>query len=174
MPEYYRISKPGCGDWGVAYALDYDDILFLPYSGLVENWTPLHFELRDGGYADYLSSDICQRFCSERFRSLLDLHATEHDEIQWLETVIRKGSAERPYYILHFPNPPKVLDKRHTIFSVGDAVVKPILSKKKAVKHAIFSFPKDEGVCLFISEEVKSAIEAAGITGIEISRAPSR
>lgn len=172
MAEYYRISY--CEDeGGVAYALDHDDIIYLPYSGLVKDWQPLHFEIRDGGYADYLPSDICQRFCSEKLRLLFDSCKTEYDEIQWLETYIRKDEEERVYYILHFPNPPKkILDKKNTIYAARNHVVKPVLSQEHAAKHAVFTFPTNT-VYMFISEEVKAAIEAAGITGIEISRVPS-
>jgi hypothetical protein len=103
---------------------------------------------------------------------LLDRTASREDLIQWLRVIVRKGDQERSYYILHFPSPPDVLNKELTIFAGEDFVVKPVLSAHALRMHRVFSYPKNEGLPLFVAEEVKREIEAVGCTGLDLTPVP--
>jgi hypothetical protein len=91
--------------------------------------------------------------------------------LQWLEVAVRTQEEERRYYILHFPQPPDVLDKNKTIFA-GDFVVKAVLSTEAVVGHRVFGYPRCGCLRLFISEEVRTAIIEEQCIGMDISKAP--
>ncbi len=146
-------------------------IFFLPDTGFVESWQPLVLELRDGGFADYLASNLGCRLCSERLKGIFQSCASSDDELQWLAVEVHKGAEKRTYWVLHFPNPPDVLNWDKSILA-GDFVVKPVLSKDATSGHQIFAYPRAGKLSLFVAEPVKRAIEAAGCTGMELSRAP--
>jgi hypothetical protein len=144
----------------------------LPYAGYVDKWTVPTLKIQDGDYPDYLASNLGCRLCSERLKGLLSRHCSASDVLQWLEVRVQKDGQERVYYMLHFPIPPDVLHKTKTIFAGADFVVKPVLSKTAVGDHRVFTYPKNEGLPLFVSAEVKLAIEFLGCTGIEFSRVP--
>lgn len=186
MPLYYQILYGGVegGDdgYGVAYlpigqavggCFHAPRIFHLPYIGVVTEWKTLTLELRDGGYPDYLASNIGSRMCSTRLKDILQSLAAPIDELHWLPIEVTLGTESRPYWILHFPNPPDVLNKERTIFA-GCCVVKPVLAKEVVGNHQVFSYPRAGQLKLFVSEQVKRAIEAAGCTGGHFSRSAMR
>ena len=171
MTVYYQICFDEDGVFGVAKTIEKGDLFTLPYSGDVEGWQPLILDLIEGDFADYLSSNLGCRMCSKRLKDIFDAHASSDDKFQWLPVIVRRGIKQCIYSILHFPNPPDVLNKDKSIFA-GEFVVKPVLSKSAVGKHQVFSYPKAGELKLFVSKQVKIAIEAAGCTGLELSRAP--
>jgi hypothetical protein len=168
MECFYRILFQEDENLGVAFTRSPTELL-LPYTGRVENWISLGFELRDGDFPDYLANNLGCRICSSRLKDILERSASARDVLQWLEVRVQKGTQERLYYVLHFPEPPDVLDKRRTLFSGGDFVVKPVLSQAATAVHGVFTYPKNEGLPFFVSEKVKQEIERVGCTGLEFS-----
>jgi len=171
MSVYYKVLFDEEGVFGVAHTIEKGDLFTLPYCGVVENWKPLALELREGEFADYLASNLGCRLCSERLRNILQTHASSTDELQWLSVEVCRGMEKRAYAILHFPAPPDILNKNKSILA-GDFVAKPVLSKSSLGTHQVFSYPNAGELKLFVSEPVKRAIEAAGCSGLELSRAP--
>jgi hypothetical protein len=169
--DYYKVLFQDNETLGVGYTVEQRDLFFLPDSGRVENWQPINLVLRDGGFPDYLASNLGCRLCSEVLKRILDDGAAPADELQWLEVRVRKDTEQRPYYILHFPNPPDVLDKSRTIFA-GDFVVKAVLSIEKTKDHRVFAYPGCGCLPLFVAGDVNRAIQKHVCTGLEISRAP--
>ena len=171
MAKYFKVLFDDKGVFGVAHTVEKRDLFMLPYAGIVEDWQPMTLELRQGAFADYLASNLGCRLCSDRLRNILQSHSAPEDHLQWLAVEVRRGSQNRTYSILHFPNPPEVLNKDRSIFA-GDFVVKPVLSRDAIGCHRVFSYPKSGELRMFIAEPVKRAIEAAGCTGMELSPAP--
>lgn len=157
--------------FGVGRALAPDAWLSLPMAGMVQRWEPLQLELEGGQYPDYLASDLACRICSERLREILQNHASPLDSLQWLEAIVSNGADARQYFVLHFPQPPDILDARKTIFA-GDFVVKAVLSKHRVNGHHVFGYPNCGQLPLFISDQVRQAVERAHCTGMEIARVP--
>jgi hypothetical protein len=169
LAKYYRMFFLEDPKFGVAWTDSPTDIV-LPYLGQVESWIPPVLQLRDGEYPDYLSSSLACRLCSERLMNILQGCASENDNLQWLKVLVRRNGQEQVYHVLHFPSPPEVLNKQKTIFAGEDFVVKPVLCATAARDHQVFTYPKNEGLPLFVSQTVKNKIELAGCTGIEFSR----
>jgi hypothetical protein len=153
---------------GTAESLEELPLLLLPEEGFVNNWGPFVFELRDGRFGDYLACEISLRLCSQRLRDILQQKASPDDVLQWLDIQIRRGSEERQYFVLHFPEPRDVLDKEHTVYGANErSVIKPAFSKRLCEKYNIFPSPRKGGQGFFIRAQVKEAIEAAKCTGME-------
>lgn len=170
MTTYYQVLFDEDGVFGVAKTIEKGDLFTLPYSGAVEGWQPLMLDLIEGDFADYLSSNLGCRMCSKRLQDILEAHASSDDMLQWLPVIVRRGVEQRIYSILHFPNPPDILNKDKSIFA-GEFVVKPVISKSAIGSHKVFAYPKAGETKLFVNEQVKIAVEAAGCTGLELSRA---
>jgi hypothetical protein len=108
--------------------------------------------------------------CSEKLTRILQSEAHTTDGLQWLAVSVRKQRDECLYYILHFPDPPDVLDKQRSILAGDDFVVKPVFSRQLVLCHAVFAYPRNEGVALFVSEHVMRALQIAKCTGMEFQR----
>ncbi len=170
--KYFAIRYEDAEHFGTGQTVDKRPLFFPPYEGRIDDWQELVLDLRDGDYPDYLSSNYCGRICSERMRRILDESATKDDHLQWLSVKVRHRGEVRQYYYLHFPHPPDVLHPQKTIFAGKDAVVKPILRAEALAPHAVFTFPKDEGESLIVSEVVKNRILERALCGLELDRMP--
>lgn len=171
MKNYFELTY--CDEelyapFGVAYAPANTDAFLLPPTGeQIANWEPLEFELRDGGFADYLSNDLGARLCSESMRLVIDRNRSECDEIQWLPVSVRTPNGiARACFILHFPKNFDVFNKRASIMS-GDVMVEPVLDKDQTAQRNLFGFPSESGRTTYVSSHLKAAMEGAGLTGIE-------
>jgi hypothetical protein len=171
MTSYYLVSGRNDDILGVAYTVEKVGQIFLPGPGPVENWVERVFELRQGTFSDHLSTNFASRVCSERLRAILDSLASEDDKLQWLRIKVRSAEEELPYFILHFPEPPDVLEKEACILFDGQ-LVKPVFSRERLARHNVFTYPGKYVHSLFVSDGVKRSIESAGCTGIQFSRAP--
>jgi len=171
MLNYYRVLFQEEKGLGVGRILVGPERLDLPDQGRVESWVPIIMELKDGDFPDYLANDLGCRLCSERLRTIFEKSASSTDELQWLKVLVRNSVKEQTYFILHFSQPPDVLDKQKTIFA-DHFVVKPVLSRVLVGKHQVFGYPRCGPLKLFISHHVKSAVEEQGCTGMEIAKAP--
>lgn len=165
----FQILGSAHGVTGVA-SIVLPDIFRLPKLGRATNWNPVTLDLVDGEFADYLGSNLGCRLCSSRLKSILESHASDCDDIQWLPVVVQLGTIKKEYSILHFPNPPDILHKNKTIF-VDDFVVKPVFSADAIGQHQVFSYPRGGELPLFVTHAVKKAIESEGCTGMDIARA---
>jgi hypothetical protein len=170
MALYYQVLFDEKAVYGVAETVSKVGLFTLPYGGVVEDWQPLVLALREGEFSDYLSSNLGCRLCSDRLKGILQKCASPDDKLQWLAVEVHRGAEQRDYWILHFPVPPDVLNKGKSILA-GDFVVKPVLSEGAIGQHQVFAYPKAGEMKLFVAEPVKRAIEAAGCTGMELSRA---
>lgn len=174
MSRYFTVHLAEDDSLGVAELVNEDIERFCPpYRGRIRNWNPVMMRLCDGGFPDYLSSDLGGRICSERLKTILSQGASSKDVLQWLEVSVKTGRTVKNYHILHFPRPPCVLNADKTVFAGDDFVVKAVLCAKAIEPHSVFCYPKNEGIALFVSENVKQAIEKARCTGIDFYKAPA-
>lgn len=168
---FYAVLYHDADEIGVAYSAADSNLLFLPYSGTVEDWQGLKLSLHDGGFADYQPNDLGCRLCSSRLRDIFDNVKGRKDYFQWLDVILQTAQEERVYYIMHFPDPPDVLDRKSTIFA-DNFVVKPVLKPDRLTGHEVFTYPMNEGLPLIISDKIKAVLERENITGIEYRPIP--
>ena len=142
-----------------------NDTLLLP-EGEIVNWVELILELEDGVYADYQANDLGARLCSARMRAVLEKSAGDADRLQWLPVRVNCDGQSRDYYILHFPDPRPVLDKKASIM-VDDFVVKSVLSSSLLVNRRVFTHEEGGNLPLYVSDEVAERLQEEGCTGIE-------
>lgn len=168
--RYFKALFDDEGPYGVAYRVDKEQFFQLPYDGVIPDWEPIRLKLREGELTDYLASDLGCRLCSDRLRDILEAHAAPSDALQWLATDVYQGSTRTQYWILHFPDPPDVLARDHSIFAAeSDFVVKPVLSADAAAPHHVFAYLRAGQAKLFVADPVRVAIVRTGCTGMEFS-----
>jgi hypothetical protein len=137
----------------------------------VTDWEPLRFELDEGAVVDYLANTFAYRLCSERLRDVLEGGRGAPDVVQWLSAiVVDQRGRELPYWVLHFPTVPQVLNRSRSLLA-GPMVVKAVLDRQLIDGHRLLTLPKDL-TTLMLADQVKSAIEAAGCTGMKFSPIP--
>jgi hypothetical protein len=171
MNYYYMGIRQDRTD-GIAYVPKGTPLFPLPETGWVECWAPIVLMLRDGDFSDYLANDRAFALCSRKLHDILDRTKSESDEIQWLPAVVRKeGGEEREYFILHLPQAHDILDKERTVFGPYDTIIKPVISRKLAEGHHVFTFVGTRGYRFFVSDRVRRAIQAAKSMGMSFERA---
>jgi len=139
--------------------------------GECAEWRTLPFELEQGVVIDYLPNSRALRLCSQRLRDVLERERGDADVIQWLSATVTNGAGGTlPYWILHFPTVPEVINKARSIFS-GPVLVKAVLDLTLVAEHRVFSRPHDT-VSLIVADKVRRAIANAGCAGMEFSRVP--
>ncbi len=169
MVSFYQMTF--CEDkkyqsFGVAYADPDVDLLLLPESGVrIDSWKSINLELRCGGYADYLSSDLGGRLCSEKLKDLIEQNISDNENVQWLDVNVSGDLECKKYYFLHFPKNIPVINKDRSIFA-GNMVVKVVLDAQLVSHLSIFTLPDEVGRTLFVSEELKKVISKNNITGV--------
>jgi hypothetical protein len=168
--KYYRVHLSDDESLGVAKSRS-PGLFMLQAEGEVVGWEPVALDLVEGDFSDYLASNLGVRLCSERMKEVLQRFAGPRDVLQWLPVRVFKGEDERQFFILHLPILDDVLGSK-TLFH-EDVVIKPVLSLRRALGHAVFSYRGSEGVSLFIDERVRKALSEAGCSGAKYSLALS-
>ncbi len=171
MTDYFQMLYAEEADYepyGVAYAPPGKPLFLLPPSGTrVESREPITFGLRDGTFADYLANDSGLRLCSKQLKDILELGRSQKDLVQWFEVIVAEPCGEqRNYYALHFPETYPVVNRSASLMH-EDIVVKPVLDANAVCDRHLFCLPG--GRRTFCSAKIKSAIEAAGLTGMSLS-----
>jgi hypothetical protein len=92
--------------------------------------------------------------------------------VQWLPVFVTDLDKKQfEYYVLHFPEPPDVLNLNpgETIYDDDTGIlIRPCISRAKAEKHSLFNI-RGLFCQTIVNENVKLVLEAEGITGIEFS-----
>ena len=174
MSIIYQVYNSGLAHEGIGIEKTRKDHIFM-YNRRVEDWDPPIFEFEEGGYTDYQNSDSSLHLCSSKLRVILEQQASELDVFQWLEATVRHEGEERPYYVLHFPEPADVINKEKSKYSKSDGkLIAPKISRALCEKHNVFNLLNPNSPLashrLYIRENVKQAIEADGCTGMEFEK----
>jgi hypothetical protein len=169
---YYNVFLDERREVGLAYPIgvtrEQDRPLIGHYlrGGRVENWPSREYELRDGGFVDYQPDVRGFLLCSERLRDVLEASKGPLDVVQWLPVSLKRPSDEaRPYWILHFPERPDLLDHELSHFHEG-RLLKGVLSLRKAQGHHVVPTLEARFTTFMVSATVREAILAADCTGI--------
>src|SRR5258708_26799635 len=99
---------------GLAVAQAPDDVDLgnrLLAGGEVTDWKVLNFVLDEGVQVDYLANSFAFRLCSQKLRDVIDGNSAKEDVVQWLPAVVTGvDGVEMVHWVLHFPDPPAVLN----------------------------------------------------------------
>ena len=163
-----------CGEkeyesFGVAYLVSKDSQISIARNGKTnKGWNKLSLEFKQGDFVDYMSNELGGRLCSLRLKEIIKSKKTSHDVIEWLPVEIIKGKEARDYYFLCFPENVDVLDSNRSS-RVDSLIIKPFFDKEKIKNHAIFGLPDEDSHRTYVSNDMREAIEDAGITGISFT-----
>ena len=160
--------------------------------GQISDWDVLRLELGEGVVVDYLANTFAFRLCSQRLRDVIDRSLSALDVVQWLPVVVKdREQTELPYWVLHFPEAPSVINMSKSVLYFPDpkvvasrpvvamdsptatdpVVVKACLDANLVANRRVFGFPKDS-IHLVVAGDVKNEIQRAECTGMTFSKVP--
>jgi hypothetical protein len=114
---------------------------------------------------DYVVNHAVVRLCSPLLKEVIEEFRSDVDDVQWLAaSVITQHKEPLPYYLLHFPTSPDLLDPAQTLMN-GSQVIRPAVSLERASGHHVFGFNAG-GNRTIVSVELRAAITTAGCTGV--------
>lgn len=148
--------------YGVAYGPDTFDRFAIPKPH------EMVFTLRDGKLADYQANDFGWRLCSERLMRLLDAEKAVVDDLAWIPVEVDADGKRQRYFLFQAKPRPELLHGR-TIRSPSGLPIKAVLDGGLAKQHRVFLLTQ-EGIAIFVAEEVKQKIRTAKLTGMEFHR----
>lgn len=168
----YRVWLKERDDLGFGRNVTTDGIIKLP-ERRIDDWTPMVYELQDGGFADYQANNDGLRVCSPRLRAIIEENKSENDVVQWLDVVVRDDREERLYYVLHYPEIDDVLATGECVYSerTGE-LIKARLSEDLCRRYNLITFRGDTrfSIALFVRGSVRKAIIKSGCTGMRFER----
>lgn len=148
---------------GVAYVRNFSDTYYPPKDTWIDRLPFSTFDLRDGGYADYHTTNATDALYSPALRALLDKHRCPLDTFEWLPVTVCLGEEERQYFFLHVLLTPGILDAERSKFA-GPRIAMPAF--KNLQGHGIFCHQEHRLNDAFITEPIKKDIERHKMTGI--------
>ncbi len=142
--------------------------------GSIEDWQAPEYTLKGSILVDYQPEVNGLRLCSEKMKRVLEDVTGPQDTIQWLPAVIKDDAGHRhPYWVLHFPDRPDILDVEETEYRASPLPVKAAISQKRAEGRHVMWSPDGSTVAFVVSEETKDELEKAECTGVLFSLFPS-
>ena len=151
---YYLLLKED--ESGVFYAPKGTDTSFGISAFPVTNLDTVIFELRNGTYAPFMSSNVCASFVSEDLKQFLEENLPKDFPLEFLPIkIISKEYGDKLYYLIHFTIVFDVIDEERSkrIPSTGDITV-PCLKYEKVKELDFFNSTYSlDGI--FISDRLK-------------------
>ncbi len=131
---------------------------------------PLVFRADSSHLTDYLANDLVVRLCSQRLREVIDAKRAS-EAVLWIPAAVEVPTgSQHVYSVLRLVPDPSILDPQRTLYARGEFVVRPIFRREALGTRPLVSFPT-ASVSLVVSAALRSALQQAGITGLEFAPA---
>lgn len=127
-------------------------------------------------WLDYQPNSLAWPLMSEKLKSLVSDNLTGKEGISWIIARISGNGEYRNYYIPRFESMLDVLDEQKTMYIKGtDRIIKPCFSLAKVNSFSIFHKPSAYSLWkitsgLYVSDELKKAIQKEKLTGIDFEK----
>lgn len=127
-------------------------------------------------WLDYQPNSLAWPLMSEKLKSIIEDNLTGHENIDWIECIVKNESEERTYFVLRFNKMLDVLDLHNTMFVQGtDHIIKPVFASSKIRAYSIFTKPSKYDFWkissgLYVNETIKKAIQKSKLTGIDFEK----
>jgi hypothetical protein len=146
------------------------------HGGRIEEWPDRTYRV-EGKLADLQPEIHALRLCSAPLREILDAHKSPEDVLQWLPVRVQTASGDvQPYWILHFPEFPDVVDPVRSTYQVmnGQRFYNAVaLDGRKAGRHAVMASPQRFPTVFVVSEPVRKSLLDARLTGLDFDEIPT-
>lgn len=139
--------------------------------GVINSWEHITFDIQknSGLIADFLTSNLGGRLCSQKLKEIIERFKRPSDVIQWLPVNINflDSGESFTYYHLHFINPFSGYSKEHSMFGPDGSLMSPawiyedIKDKEIFTCSGIFQYR-----LIFISDTITEKIEHEECTGL--------
>jgi hypothetical protein len=122
-------------------------------------------------WLDYQPNSLAWPLMSETMKHIIEKHLTGNEGIDWISAKIKNNTESKYYHIPRFNKMLDVLDTEKTKF-INGRVIKPYFSLLKIDNLSMFHKPTNLNLWkitpqLYVTEEIKTALQKAQITGIE-------
>jgi hypothetical protein len=127
-------------------------------------------------WLDYQPNSLAWPLMSEKMKTIVANNLTGKEGINWIAAKVDGIGECRTYYIPRFENMLNVLDEQKTMYVKGtDRIIKPCFSLAKISSFSIFHKPSAYDLWkitsgLYVSEELKKAIQKEKLTGIDFEK----
>ena len=109
---------------------------------------------------------------SSAARDVIESHRGVRDQVQWLPaTVTTPANKALDYHVLHTPRPPEVLDEAASTWAGPGRVIRWVLDQDRLEGLNVFRYSQAPMTMVIVRDSVWDALEAAGISGLEATRA---
>lgn len=135
----------------------------------IEAWPERVYEV-DGPIVDLQPEIRGLRLCSQRLKDVLEAERSSADDVQWLEAQVRRGDETRPYWVLHFPSFPDVVDPVLSTYQHMDGVDfvnQAVFDLDKAQPHRVMPSPQRFPTVFVVAEAVKRRLVEEGFIGLD-------
>lgn len=130
-------------------------------------------------WLDYLPNSLAWPLMSKKMKTIVANNLTGREGINWISAKVNGAGERLTYYIPRFENMLNVLDEQKTMFVKGtDVIIKPVFSLSKVASYNMFMattvgygnlWKITSG--LYVSEELKKAMQKENLTGIDFEKA---
>jgi len=121
------------------------------------------------GVADFLTSLGGARLVSDRVREVVEPFDT--GEIVWLPVTVRTDGGDLlSYWFVHYPKPRDVFDVESTTYGPSGLPIRWVVDLAKVQETPVFMVPGTSFEVFLVHPEVKDALLAAGVTGMDVRR----
>lgn len=132
--------------------------------GRVEDWEASSLIISRTKFADMQPEVRGLRLCSPRFREVIDAVRSPRDEVQWLDATVEDPIGEqRPYFVLHFPSVPDLLDRQGSTFGPG-GVIRQVFRASALTGRVVVPPPDLPAMDFILADEGRRALEETGAT----------
>lgn len=174
MKKFYELF-PIVGQYAEPRSNESIDRNIFSVRGWINKWQEPSFIIPSGSgiLADYMSTDIGGRICSQELKEVIEENQSLIDKIQWLPVNIFDEDSDKAfvYYHLHFPEVENLLCMESSKFNPrsGNSTV-PVYLFSKISDHSIFNSQRAyEWTGAVICNEMKKKIESADFRGLELN-----
>lgn len=125
-------------------------------------------------WLDFQPNTLAWAIMSEKMKSIIEKFLTGKECIVWMEIKINGNNETRIYYLPRFEKELDVLDFEKTKFVKGtNHIIIPCFSLEKIKNYGLFYKPQmfwEVAGGLYVSEQLRKAMEKEKLTGIDFER----
>lgn len=129
-----------------------------------------------GIWRDYQLNSLAWPLFSVKLRAVIESNLTGKEAIDWISAKVNGNGEQKTYFIPRFTQILDVLDMQRTTFVQGtNHVIRPVFSLLKVSEYNVFHMPDSNDYWkitsgLYVSEQLKKAMQAAKLTGLDFEK----
>ena len=170
--QFYRFVLKDIKGGGIFFAPQGTDFNWGIENKSVIGWENIEFELKEGGYLPFMSSDVVANFVNKELKDLIEENTPCDYPLEFFPIQVRGGEhGDKIYYLIHFKTVFDVIDSKNSVW-VAESIAKPWIDYEKAKELDFFnSTARINGI--IVSDKMKKLMTKNKLDiGIEFLKVP--